>query len=286
MMKLLILLTLFLPLAVSAENKLPPLHHVVQVDVPEAMTIPKNFLLNDKGQIDCKTCHGIKDIADIPYEEVDKKDTNFLIQGPYPELSDFCYQCHDEKQYQRNNIHILLDEQGDIKEDQCQFCHVKTPERDRSYTLEELDLRLPPQKLCIGCHLKSPHLNAFNHLVEVDDDMLQQLHETEQKQQLVLPLDGRKILCVTCHTSHEKGVIEAKQASQQVQDRDLAKGIGYQDHDWNEVVQRDKQKRLDELNKDTDHNLTISYQRLEFEVLLRLPAKDGKLCLACHQFDQ
>jgi len=27
------------------------------------------------------------------------------------------------------------------------------------------------------------------------------------------------------------------------------------------------------------------YQRLKNEVLLRLPAKDGTLCLSCHEFE-
>lgn len=285
-MKPLIWLTLLLPLSAMAEIELPPLHHVVRVEVPDTMSIPPQFPLNDKSQIDCETCHGIKDIDQIPVEKVDKENTDFFIQGPYPSLSDLCYQCHDEKQYQRKNIHVLLDDHGEIVEGPCKFCHVEIPERDKVYQLEDIQFRLPPQKLCIGCHLKSPHLNAFNHLREVDDDMLQRIQAAEQEQQVVLPLDGKKILCITCHTSHEKGVIDSGAAqANQVQDRDVAQGIGYQEHHWDEVVQRDKQKRLQALNKETGQRFSIAYQRLEFEVLLRLPAKDGTLCLACHQFD-
>ncbi len=281
-----ILLALIIPFKVYAETELPPLHHVVNVDVPESMTIPESFKLNQKGQIDCDTCHGIKDIADIPFDEVDKGDPDFFNEGPYPVLTEFCYQCHDEKDYKRNNIHVLLDDHGEIKEEECKFCHQTLPERDRAYTLDELEFRLPPQKLCIGCHLKTPHLNAINHLLEVDDDMLQHIRESEKEYQVVLPLDGNKILCISCHSSHQKGVIKSTEAaSNQVQDRDLQQGIGYQQHAWNDVVKRDKQERLDELNKEIDRQFKISYQRIEYEVLLRLPAKDGTLCLACHQFD-
>ncbi|MCK4710490.1 MAG: hypothetical protein KAU21_17885, partial [Gammaproteobacteria bacterium] len=157
---------------VNAERKLPPLHHVVDADVPASMKIPDEFPLNKKGQIDCATCHGIKDIEEIPIDEVDKNAVDFFRQGPYPQLTDLCYQCHERKQFQRDNIHKLLDKQGELKKDQCKFCHVEVPDPEKEYKREQLEFRLAPQKLCLGCHLKTPHINAANHLLEVDDEML------------------------------------------------------------------------------------------------------------------
>jgi len=52
----------------------------------------------------------------------------------------------------------------------------------------------------------------------------------------------------------------------------------YHDNYWNRVYQADKKERLQELG------LNLSYQKLTKEVLLRLPAKDGTLCRACHKF--
>ena len=291
MVKLVVFLTLFFSLlefslVVNAETKLPSLHHLVRVDVPDSMTIPQEFPLNKKGQIDCATCHGVKDIEEIPIDEVDKNVDDFFRQGPYSQLSAFCYQCHDKKQYQRDNIHKLLDEHGEIKKEQCKFCHVETPDPEKEYKREDLEFRLSPQKLCLGCHLKSPHLNALNHLLEVDDNMLKRIKQAELEHQVMLPMDEKLILCITCHSTHEKGVIDkTKAAAKQVQDRDLKQGIGYADHAWNEVVKADKKSRLEELFRETGQHFEISYQRLSFEVLLRLPAKDGTLCLVCHKFE-
>ncbi|MCK4708356.1 MAG: hypothetical protein KAU21_07050, partial [Gammaproteobacteria bacterium] len=75
-------------------------------------------------------------------------------------------------------------------------------------------------------------------------------------------------------------------AAKQVQDRDVEQGVGYEDHPWNSVVIEDKKSRLEQLAKDSGSHFKIAYQRLRYEVLLRLPAKDGTLCLACHKFDQ
>ncbi len=286
-MKILQLLMIFwITGSVMADIKLPPLHHLVDVDVPDSMSIPDGFPLSKKGQIECATCHGIKDIKEIPYDNVDKQDADFFRQGPYQNLTNFCYQCHEQKQNQRPNIHILRDQKGELKKEQCAFCHLEAPEPDSDYDQHDLKFRLPSQKLCLGCHLISPHLNSVNHLVEVDDEMFKRIKQYEKEHQVILPLNEKTIQCITCHSSHENGVIDkTRAAARQVQDRDLKKGIGYQQHSWNEVVQADKKVRLDELAKKTGQRFDIGYQRLNFEVLLRLPAKDGTLCLACHKFD-
>ncbi len=282
---------LFMMLSVSCiasgNEELPPLHHLVDVDVPDSMTIPEKFLLNKEGQITCTTCHGIKDIEEIPFDEIDKDDVDFFRDGPYEELTDFCYQCHDREESPRNNIHKLLDEQGELKEEQCEFCHMKTPDPESDYERQELKFRLPPQKICLGCHLKTPHINALNHLQEIEDEMLERLQKAEREFHIVFPLDGRKIICTTCHSAHEEGVLnESKPAARQVQDRSIEQGVGYEEHPWSAVVMEDKKARLEELAKDSGELFKIDYQRLRYEVLLRLPAKDGTLCLACHEFDR
>ncbi|RKZ67510.1 MAG: hypothetical protein DRQ48_09670 [Gammaproteobacteria bacterium] len=281
---------LFLCLLVSAvshaEVKLPPLHHVVDVDVPDSMAIPEKFPLNKKGQIDCKTCHGVKDIEEIPFDEIDRDANDFFKQGPYPKLTDLCYQCHDREVNKRENIHQLLDDKGELKKQKCKFCHVETPDLDKEYVREDFEFRLPPQKLCLGCHLKTPHLNANNHLLEVDDDMLERIKKYELEHQVHLPLNGKSITCISCHAVHEKGVLDIHKAEgKQVQDRSLEQGIGYEKHAWNSVVQEDKKSRLETLAEHSGKEIDLSYQRIRYEVLLRLPAKDGTLCLVCHKFD-
>lgn len=287
----LVFILLILPAITSAEEnkyELPPLHHIVKVKPPSDMKVAKDFPLNKKGEIDCQTCHGIKDIENIPFDDVDKKADNFHRGGPYKQLTDFCYNCHEKQDYQRPNIHKLLDDNGEYDEKACEYCHKKAPDPKKDIVREKLEFRLPPQKLCIGCHLKTPHLNALLHQVKPDKTMFKRIKNSEQKLEVILPLDREgKLMCATCHTPHPPGLIsETKPAGKQVTDADLDDGIRYEDHAWNKVYMADKKDRLAQLAQANGKNYSLSYQRLKHEVLLRLPAKDGSLCQACHQFER
>ncbi len=265
---------------------LPPLHHPVNIKPVESMQLPESFILNHRGEIVCETCHGIEDIEDIPFAEVDKHVAEFLREGPYAKTTVFCYRCHEEKDYRRKNIHDLLDAQGKYDEKACEYCHQKALDPDQAYTREQLKLRLPAETLCPGCHLRTPHLNAFNHLVKPDKKMRRRMLASERKLGIVLPLDQQgRIMCVTCHSSHERGLIaESKPAGKQVVG-DLKEGVVYEDHPWDSVYRADKQARLEELSGKAAP-VTLYYRRLRSEVLLRLSAKDGALCLACHEFER
>lgn len=92
-------------------------------------------------------------------------------------------------------------------------------------------------------------------------------------------------MCVTCHSSHPNGVLDKKlAAAKQVENNDLKEGVSYSKHPWAEVYAADKQSRLDTFNRESGEQLQVQYARINAEVLLRLPAKDGSLCLACHTF--
>jgi len=149
-----------------------------------------------------------------------------------------------------------------------------------------LKLRLPPETICLGCHLKTPHLNALNHLQKPDKEMRRRMQVAERKLGIVLPLDQQgRIMCTTCHSPHERGLIaETKPAGKQVAG-DLKEGVVYEDHPWDSVYRADKQARLEKL-PDNATPVNLHYRRLRSEVLLRLSAKDGSLCLACHAFEK
>ncbi len=285
--KRLVTLLLLLPLVALAQEEieLPPMHHVVKVTMPKSMQLPDDFPLNDQNQIDCETCHGIKDIENTPVEKVDKSADNFHRGGPYQKLSNFCFRCHEEKAYQRRNIHKLLDDNGKYEEKDCEYCHKKAPDPTREIVRQDLEFRLPPQKLCFGCHLKTPHLNALTHQVKPDKPMLKRIQQSEQDLGVILPLDSDgKIMCATCHATHESGLIDPETpAGKQVVDATLEEGVSYLEHPWNAVFMEDKKERLEQLVQETGKTFQLSYQRLENEVLLRLSAKDGSLCQACHE---
>lgn len=285
---LLTLATLFIsPLKAADDIALPPLHHLVGVKPSDAIKVPNKFKLGDEGELICATCHGLKDIDKTPVDKVDTKAADFLVGGHYRNLTGLCYQCHDEKKTQRENIHILLDEQGEIKKKQCTYCHEEVPDRDKKLSVAELKLRLPMQSLCYGCHLKDPHFNAVEHQVKpAQKEMLERIKKHSDELGILVPLsDKQEVICVSCHTPHQYGVIDPeKPAGKQVINDDLAEGVTYKAHPWDQVFTADKADRLAEFNQQHKMNVEFSYQRIVQEALLRLPAKDGQLCLVCHDF--
>ena len=162
---------------------LPPMHHSVRMAVPQGMTIDTQVRLNERDEIDCISCHGIADIAEIPLDQIDRESPDFFVGGPYPAnqmMGAFCVRCHDSKESERTNIHILLDSNGALIENRCTFCHLEVPDTQPSTRMEEgvdvvvgqvnerARLRLPAQKLCYGCHLKTPHLKVEVEMSLVD----------------------------------------------------------------------------------------------------------------------
>jgi hypothetical protein len=270
------------------KQTMPAMHHLFEVKPSADISIPDNFPLNKNKQIDCQTCHGIKDMKDQDFKKIDKRDDDFLREGSYEVLTDFCYRCHEAKPYQRDNIHKMLDSDGEIIERRCLYCHQETLDPEQDIKPDERKLRLPPQNICYGCHLYTPHFNALVHSQEPDEDMKKRINKYEQKHKIILPLsDEGKIMCTTCHSPHQIDVISReKPAGKQVVNSDMDEGIVYSKHVWNKVFVADKKDRLNKLKLQTGKNYVLNYQRIEKEILLRLPAKDGTLCLACHEFEK
>ncbi|MDD5036181.1 MAG: hypothetical protein PHE55_15635 [Methylococcaceae bacterium] len=271
-------------------QKLPELHHAVGLPMADADKQPKGWPTDEQGRLQCSTCHGQKNMEDRPFDEVDKKAADFLRGGPYQNLEAFCSQCHDAREYRRPNIHLMLNADGSVKKDHCTYCHEEVNEdRNRPHRPEELNLRLSAGRMCYGCHLKTPHLNALPHQAKPDEAMLKQMKASARQQGVIFPLDeDGKVTCVTCHTPHEPGVIDPAKnpAGRQVQSGNVKQGVVYLDHSWNEVVREDKRERLEALNRRSGGHHEIGYRRIQREVLLRLPAKDGTLCQSCHVFDR
>jgi len=275
------------PLKAEDKIELPLLHHLVGVKPSDAIKVPDKFELGDEGELICATCHGLKDIDKTPVDKVDKEAADFLVGGRYRNLTGLCYQCHDEQKTQRENIHILLDEHGEIKKKQCTYCHEEVPDRDKKLSVAELKLRLPMQNICYGCHLKDPHFNAVEHQVKpAQKEMLERIKKQSEKLGILVPLsDKQEVICVSCHSPHQYGVIDPeKPAGKQVKNDDLQEGVTYKAHPWNKVFTVDKSDRLTEFNQQHKMNVEFAYQRIVQEALLRLPAKDGQLCLVCHDF--
>jgi hypothetical protein len=311
-------------------------HHIVGINIPDNMAIPDDMILDEnlkdqKNKLQCSTCHKAEvfseysdfiktadsNIESTDYaesinrliEQINRFDTqanDFLRRGETRALSGFCYRCHQQKNNTPNNFHIMLDENSKAIKEKCTFCHTKQLDPDDFYPKQFLsadnpkkqkfDLRLPVEKICIGCHLETPHLNAKLHQVKLASVMLQKLKDYEQQHKIRFPLIKQQtITCITCHNAHQKGVLHKDSSiAQQTGTGNLDIGIEYKDHSWAEIVIKDKVERLDQLS--TKHNNSSNYQKINYqqlnykqivhEVLLRLPAKNGELCFVCHDFDQ
>ncbi|MEQ1529704.1 MAG: hypothetical protein ABL925_10330, partial [Methylococcales bacterium] len=275
-------------------KRLPDLHHAVDIKLLDTMRPPVEFQLKTGRLLQCKTCHGLDKMDEIPYDKVDLADPKFLRGGPYEDFEKFCYQCHAKKENERPNIHVLIDEKGALKEQNCLYCHQEVNlNRNQPRPLTEVNLRLPIENVCLGCHLKTPHLNALEHQeAKPKDKMKKHMKKSATKHGIILPLaaDG-KVICVSCHSPHPAlGVIDGYKnpAGKQVKAdiEQVKKGIEYSKHSWETVFKDDKQQRLDDLAFAGGEHYQLSYQRIKSEVLLRLPAKNGSLCLSCHEFER
>ena len=262
-------------------------HHVTGISPSIDILIPKDWPLPDK-KVDCLTCHTDKDIANTT-ESIETNSDDFLRGGPYINLQLFCQNCHKTDAYQAKNIHRMLDRNGGIKKQNCLYCHDKLPEQDDKKRREiaqseRAKLRIPKETICYGCHLKTPHLNALEHQVKVDQQMYEHIKKTEQLKNIALPLGAKdQVICISCHSPHQRGVLaDNSPQGKQVSNNDLTRGVHYQDHPWNNIIQRDKRDRLNKIAPQLADGFV--YQQIKHEVLLRLPAKNGQLCLACHTF--
>jgi hypothetical protein len=276
----------------ESTKQLPDLHHAVGIALPGDWPEPRGLPLGESRTLVCSTCHGLREIEKQPYDRVDTATANFLRGGPYPKLEDFCFRCHDPRTFDRPNIHAsMLERDGQIREETCLYCHEQVNrERNRPLDASDYRLRLPPETLCYGCHLKTPHFNAVEHQSSKPDEaMLTRIKSSMHDLGVILPLGSKgELMCSTCHTPHPWGVIDASRnpAGQQAFHGDVKEGVRYVDNPWSKVVVADKQERLDDLAKQTGQVFSLGYQQINREVLLRLPARDGSLCLACHEFEE
>jgi ubiquitin len=130
---------------------------------------------------------------------------------------EFCYTCHDENKFQKYNPHKQLDENKQIIEVRCLYCHFEVPDVKKS-THEDIKLIGDFVMVCDRCHNKASEKSLHaSHLRVPSGKVFASIKQVEIKFGIVLPMDKNgKITCATCHNPHEKGVIP--------KDREGAKG--------------------------------------------------------------
>ena len=170
--------------------------------------IPSGFPLSN-GKITCSTCHDIS-IQCRDISETYGKQEKFLRRGPFSNILDECFLCHDSNNFKRFNPHKQLDKNGNIIKGTCLYCHSEVPDvkiRDKKTELKLIESRTA---LCRACHMNTNGTSLHDkHILRLPTvDVLDRIKATEKKYNIRLPLtaDG-KVTCVTCHNPHEKNLI-------------------------------------------------------------------------------
>ncbi|VAX08572.1 hypothetical protein MNBD_GAMMA25-830 [hydrothermal vent metagenome] len=208
--------------------------HPLDVAVPKSMSkrMPASFRKtlgrkNKSGEsLSCSTCHDIL-MQCIETRFPDKKiNPKFIRGGPYRSRTQLCYQCHDNKAYQRLNSHDQIADDGEVLIDKCLICHMRLPKEldDGTVINAELQIKTDYSAMCLNCHRWTPHPGGDvlfldkggpMHLVKPSAGIRQHMLKMEKINSLILPLeeDNGKIYCATCHNPHERGVLKNKRAA-------------------------------------------------------------------------
>jgi len=179
------------------------LHHKHPVKGPfensKNITIPNSLPL-DGNNFSCNTCH--KMTCESRIEE-----DNLLRKTIFMKESDFCYQCHDQSQYQKLNPHIQFTQDSELIESTCVECHNDVPDKNGNLDLIHDDV-YQKSALCIKCHhLPNHEIVHMNKVIDTANPVYQTYKQSVSDNSQVLPLSpANEIKCFTCHYSHENGV--------------------------------------------------------------------------------
>jgi len=247
----------------NCHKECPSIHPIFNVKVKktECINVPSSFPLKD-GYLLCVTCHDMS------------SSRKYFLRATKPLVyrTDFCFECHVKKCYAKFNPHETIasdkiPEKEKLKA--CAYCHGVGAKEDAYLA-------------CIGCHTKTPHAGAIEHLkakveeVEkvtkgkkeiVDISSMEKvkpklkLEELKKRKPKIYLVKGR-IECITCHNPHPQIAVKAEPLSEKV-------AI---------VAKNDFEFKLKKLNQDA--------RRFKFNdkgvSLMSADLRSGKLCRVCH----
>ena len=169
----------------------------------------------------CLTCHGKKGASlekylqrMLPDVKMKKKLIDYFAK--HPDFS--CHTCHNAmsptkspgKQLLHRNPHIQLDEQGDIIEKACLFCHTELPDYKHP-SHENMVMRYAISYLCSLCHVMASQKVGLGLGECMTEAMLKKKQQFEKEYDVCLPLGpNNTVVCASCHNPHQPRVILGK----------------------------------------------------------------------------
>jgi hypothetical protein len=232
--------------------------HPVEVDVGETV-IPASMPTEPDGRMSCWTCH-TDPICPVGQPHAAPP---YLRGGPYDQVRELCFLCHEATAYERVNPHHP-DLDRVVGSDYCTACHTGRP--GLGAKPEEARLRPVAGGICRTCHDPAPHQGAATHVGAVLDAEVAAALPPE----IALSAD-RGVQCWSCHEVHGRPPAADPRWLQDTRfSSALADRVLQQMAEQGEVVWRPP-RGADQ----PDH-----------QPMLALPAQDASLCRACHPRDR
>lgn len=139
------------------------------------------------------------------------------------------YDAEEARKSPYINPHQQINDEGTILWESCLVCHTNLPDIKTEQNIREVDLRFSDDldMLCERCHYdvdKHPAAKGVSavlmeregaepeHLVVPSREYRMNMRLSMKEVDTSLPLDPetQKIICVTCHNPHEKGLVRGR----------------------------------------------------------------------------
>jgi excinuclease UvrABC ATPase subunit len=243
-----------------------PIVHPVDIEIrkTECIDVPENFPRAEDNRMTCTTCH-----------DMTSNRKKFLRgKGEFKERYSFCFQCHNRECYKKFNPHRTISSKlsWNEKKKACIYCH-------------GFGAKLNAYRACVGCHTKTPHVGAPEHLFAKREEVLKltegkkeivnvstmkqlnpkiDINELKKRKPKVILVNGR-IECITCHNPHPQIAIPAPPER----------------NPWGSMERADFEYKVKKLNEELS----------KFEVntngvkLMSRGLRSGKLCKVCHSIN-
>ncbi len=125
------------------------------------------------------------------------------------------------------NPHEQIDDEGHVLWRSCLVCHPVVPDIRKKTSIKDVTVRYADtdfNRLCRACHTVRIHpaseginvtmadMEAPDHLVVPPKANYWSIRLTKKEVPMIMPLDpsNGKIVCVTCHNPHERGLLPGR----------------------------------------------------------------------------
>ncbi len=144
------------------------------------MSKEKNKSSDDKN---CKNCHGYHDVM---------SPKNPKAKTSFANSAEFCGKCHNKELEQHLvSEHAVMISKNNPNAPTCIYCHSNPI--TSGYSLDGVTLKLNQEKLCITCHLKTPHNKFSKSLID---------YEKSVHGQALISGNAEAATCIDCHGVH------------------------------------------------------------------------------------